>query len=212
MEASPKENFLYDAVLPKVELIGSLVAILGLLLRMLFLLPGGDTLVMSGLGSLAIAYSLRAFEPFTPYDISNAANAGDALADYVANESRVTVLARYLQFFGNMLTLGGVLFKFLFWHGANFMLPVGTIMLLLLVIWQSSTGIIRRQTILIASLGVCTWAISNEVLLRLRYPDDSALVEKILYHEQHPYDRAAALATQQALAAWRKRPHQLSFY
>ena len=167
-------------------------------------------MVMVGLGGLAIVYFLLAFKPYELAESTEAINSSYIPAAFVAGEDFITALARYVQAFGSTLTLCGILFKFLFWRGSAFMLPVGTLMLVLAIAWQSSIGALRRQTILVAGLGAFAWLVSTAAILQQRYPDDPALVEKALYQDQHPRDQAATLVVRQAMATWHKRPHQPS--
>ncbi len=202
MEGQPQGNFLYDAVLPKAELIFWLVLGLGLLLRGIFLVQGGDTLLLTGLEGLAIVYFLKAFEP-SYTDIADE-SIFNTLSASPPSESFISQLIRYILAFGNGLTFSGIAFKLLFWKGAAFMLPAGTGMLLLTIAWQSSVGSLTRQTVLTASLGLIAWAIPTETLVRQFYRNDSILVEKMIYQHQHPNDKAATAEVLRRLHARHK--------
>jgi hypothetical protein len=113
MDTQFKGNFLYDEVLPKVELINWFVLSAGLMLRGFFLLPGGDTLLIVGLGGLAIVYFLQAFEP-SYADITDDFVSNGATNTAPPDDDFISLLARQLLAFGSALTFLGILFKLLF--------------------------------------------------------------------------------------------------
>lgn len=206
METPGQENFLYGAVLPNVERMGWLVTGAGLLLRCVFLQPGGNTLLMTGLGTLAIVYFLRAFEPSTT-DVADEFAFGNAPFAPAPGAGFISKLARQALAFGSALTFIGTLSKLLFWGGAVFMLPAGISLLLLVIAWQSSVGSLARQTVLITGLGVITWTIPTDALARQLFRNDPTLVEKLIFQHNNPHDQAATKEVRRLMSIWYKRKH-----
>ncbi|MGI4863396.1 MAG: hypothetical protein ACRYFZ_05690 [Janthinobacterium lividum] len=204
MEAPVQKNFLYDTLLPKVELINWLVVGAGLVLRCFFLRSGGNTLLTVGLEGLAIVYLLRAFEPST-IDVPANFAFNDATSMLPLSDGFISLLARQLLAFGSALTFLGILFKLLFWTGSAVMFPAGIGMLLLVIAWQSSVGSLARQTVLIAGLGVIAWTIPTDTLAQYLFRNDPILAEKLIFQHNHPHDRVAAQEVQQLMWIWKRR-------
>jgi hypothetical protein len=203
MEAPAKGNFLYDKVLPRVELINWLVVGAGLILRCCFLRSGGNTLLMVGLGGLAIVYFLRAFEP-SATNVTADFTFTDATSTLPLGDGFTSLLARQLLAFGSALTFLGILFKLLFWTGSAVMLPAGIGLLLLVIAWQSSVGSLARQTVLIAGLGIIAWTIPTDALARYLFRDDPVLAEKLVFQHNHPHDQTAAQEVKQLMWIWQR--------
>ena len=206
MEAQPTGNFLYDAVLPKVALMSWLVLGSGLLIRCFLLKPGGNALLLTGLEGLAVVYFLRAFEP-SKTAISTDYAIGTVTSISSASNGLISVLSRQAVAFGSAIIFLGIAFKLQFWEGAAIMLPVGIGTLLLAIAWQSSVGILTRQTVLVIGLGLLAWAIHSDALARQLFRDDPFLVEKLLFQQQHPHNKAAAKEARQLVEFWNKRKH-----
>jgi hypothetical protein len=206
MEPQPKGNSLYDTVLPQVELINWLVLGAGLLLSCLLLVTGGNMLILVGLEGLAIIYFLRAFEP-SKQEITVELNLDSPISKPLTSEVFITVLSRQMVAFGSAIIFLGIAFKIRFWEGAAIMLPVGIGLLLVAIAWQSSVGILTRQTVLIAGLGLFAWTFPTDTLVQLLFRDDPTLVKKLLFQQQHPQDQAAAKEAKQLIGLWHKRKY-----
>lgn len=193
-----KRNFLYDEVLPRVAGISWLVAGLGILFRY-FLLRGSTILLMVGLGNLAVVYFLRAFQPvvddYTP----------TSSLDYQPVSESPGLLPKF-QYIASSLTLIGILFKLLFWSGSAVLLSVGVTTVVLTLSLESAAGrLVVGPILLIAGLGMATWAIPTETFVQTFYRDDPALVEKMLFQQHHPNDKAATAEVSRLLHARHNR-------
>lgn len=206
MEMQPKGSFLYDAVLPKVALINWLVLGAGLLLRCFFLVLGGDKLLLVGLQGLAIVYFLRAFEP-PKQEVTVDLTPDGQTSEPITNKEFITVLSRQLVAFGSAAIFLGIAFKLRFWEGAAMLLLGGIGILLVAIAWQSSVGMLARQTVLIAGLGLLAWSVPSDALAQQLFRDDPALIKKLLFQQQHPQDQAANEEAKQLMGLWHKRKH-----
>ncbi|MDJ0366967.1 hypothetical protein QMK33_17590 [Hymenobacter sp. H14-R3] len=192
-------NFLYDAVLPRIEQICWPIAGLGLVYRYC-LLRGNDTMLMVALGTLATVYFLRAFEPS-----DELAETGPPLN---FNYEPVVTTPNLLQQFQGISSGGplmGILFKLLFWEGATMSLLLSVPIVVTVVAWRLANGSLTRPAIVIAGLRISAWAYPTEIMVRQFYRDDPDLVEKTLYQVQHPNDRAATAEVHRLLQKRRKR-------
>ena len=191
-------NFLYDTVLPKVEVLSALMAAAGLALK-LALKPGGDVLLLVGLGTLATVYFLSAYQPLKP-------TAGD-LPGNVSFNSEIDAgrsflaeaIAPKLAGLGASVSLLGALFKLLSWNGAAVMLLVGVVTLGLAALLLASAGRLPRKYLLVLVFGASIWAIPAEALIQQFHRNDLALTQLLLFRLHHPHDRAANEAVRQYL-------------
>lgn len=190
-------NFLYDEVLPRVERLCWLVAGIGLIFRCC-LLRGNSTLLMVGLGGLAIVYFLRAFAPETE-------ETGPELFVSYTPVTESSNLLRILLYIASAITLIGILFKLLFWKEQAALLPLGVATLLVTGSLRWAAGQLARPLLIISALGLLTWLVPTETLVRQFYRDEPALVEKMIFQHQHPDDKAATAEVQRLLQARRNR-------
>jgi hypothetical protein len=199
--ADNQQNFLYDIVLPRVEQVSLLVAVLGLALKYL-LLPAGNMLLMVGIGTLAVVYSLQVYSPnsntFTTAPIEEPGNSVE-YTGAVEQPPFLAVVADKVVGIGAAVTLIGLLFSLLFWKGGHNLLLVGSGSLVLALVLLANIGQFSRKGFVIAVLGVGMLLTSTEALVRIFYRDDPALVEKMIYQQQHPDDKAAAAEVQRLL-------------
>lgn len=199
-------NFLYDGVLPRVERFGWVLALTGLVSKY-YLFAKADTLLMVGIGTLAVVYFLQAYAP-NPTTLVTP----NLEEDSVFLKQTTTSPPSFLAFvatkvigIGSAPTLLGILFKLLFWKGATSMLLVGIFSLLIALILLASTGQFSRKGLIIATLGIGSLLIPTETLVRQFYRDDPALVEKMIVQLYHPSDKAATAEVQRLVRARRNR-------
>jgi hypothetical protein len=190
-------NFLYDDVLPRVERISWLVAGIGLAFRY-FLLRDASTLLIVGLGTIAVVYFLQAFSP-------EIEESGPELFIAYAPVSESPSLLRKFQYVASTLTVIGILFKLLFWEGQAELLMVGVLTLLVTISFKWAAGQLARPILLIAAMGLLTWAVPIDALVRQFYRDDPVLVAKMLFQQHHPGDKAATAEVLSLLHARRNR-------
>jgi hypothetical protein len=181
-------SFMHDVVLPKVEIYGWLLAILGFL-GYWNQLVAGALLLELGLGTLALTYFLRAFEPTTAFH---------SRPDFAVAPRPQTLVAPDGSFYydivlpkvamqGSAVTLLGTLFKLLF--GA------GTIMLVVLP--QALRQQLNRRALAICALGGLMLYVPSATFVRQFHHNDPVLAEKIIFQLHHPRDQAAAEAVRQ---------------
>jgi type IV secretory pathway TrbD component len=84
-------------------------------------------------------------------------------------------------------------------------LLMGVPILLVTTSLKWAAGQVARPILIIAALGLFIWAVPTEPLVRTFYRDDPALVEKMIYQQQHPGDKAAAAEVQRLLQARHNR-------
>jgi hypothetical protein len=188
MEASAPKSFLFDSLLPRVEWLAWLLASAGIVLAW-FAVPRANVFLVLGFHTLAVVYFLDAFAPrakaianSTYYEEENTQNKS-FLIERVVPQIQAQAMA---------FTSIGILFKLLFWAGANAFLLTGTLALGIVVAVQLYTNRLSRKVLLIASLGAIIAYIPSDELVRQFYRHDPVLTEKMLYHLHHPEDRAAA--------------------
>jgi len=200
MEAPPKPNFLYDLVLPKVEWIGWPLAVLGLGLHWAGL-SGGPIVLLISLSTLALLFFLRAYEPIASGDILAINTSYVPVVQPSDVDFFLVAIAPKVQNIAGAVTLIGILFKLLFWKGSAALLLVGVSALVPVAVWQLATKRLRWRVAVVTALGLATWLVPTETLVRQFYRDDPALVAKMLYQAQHPHDRAAAQEVRRLMQA-----------
>lgn len=190
-------SFLYDLLLPKVEKIGLLVTIVGLLFAWMHI-GRFEVLLIVGLQTLAITCFLRAFEPLALEPTDELNFPSQYFSDHnLPIESQVPrrlltdVLAPKVLNIAGACVIVGILFKLEFWKGADLQLLVGEIPLVLFVFLLALQQQIDRRALLIAILGGLMLLVSSETLMRQLHSDDPQLVELMVYQLHHPHDRAA---------------------
>jgi hypothetical protein len=147
-------------------------------------------LLQVGLSTLAIVYYLRAFEPVELEE--EQLGLGDELVAPTGINFLLNAVSPKVQGIATATVLLGTLFKLLFWKGALPLLLAGTLALAIVLAMQLYAGRLARQALLFAGLGAIMLSIPTDDLVRKLYRDDPALVEKMLYQQHHPHDRAAA--------------------
>ena len=196
-------NFLYDTVLPKVEALAATVSVIGLALKWA-LKPGGDVLLLVGLGTLATVYFLSASQPLKR-TVDDSFGGGFSSPETAASRSFLAeAIAPKLAGLGASVLLIGALFKLLSWNGAAVMLLVGVMTLGIAVLLLASAGQLPRKYLLVLAFGAGVWAVPTETLIRQFHRNDPVLTQLLLYRLHHPRDRAANEAVRQYLQARRK--------
>ena len=203
----PQKSFLYDILLPKLELLYGLVGVLGGILSWNHW-GRGETLVIFGLGGLAVVYFMKAFEPQKVVDEINFPQ--QYFSDF-GNQFPATnnpsffldTLAPKVIYLSSASTLVGVLFKLMFWDGGNTMLIATVPLLVFFVIAWALSQRINRRAVLVAVIGGLMLSVSSETLMRRLYRDDPQLVEAIVNQINHPNDRAALEAYQKRIREYR---------
>lgn len=198
--ANKTENFLFDAIIPRVERIGWLLALVGLVAKY-YLFATADTLLIVGVGTLATAYFLQAYAPHSAALASpEMAEAGFFSEQQAISPPFLSIVATKVIGIGSAPTLLGILFKLLFWKGATSMLLVGVFSLFIALALLANGGQFSRKGFIILTLGVGAIITPTEILVRQFYRDDPALVEKMIFQHQHPHDKAAQAEITRLLA------------
>jgi|GEM_PF-1803056 len=211
MEApSAGRSFLYDVVLPKVEALSWLAAILGFLAQW-NQLGAGAFLLMLGLGTLSLVYFLRAYAPASHVRPDSAAyDPSAAYNDFPEPIERPSFLldglAPKLTGISGAVVLLGILFKLLVWPGSRVMLLVGSATLLLVVVLSALRQRLNWRALLLTALGGLMLYVPSETLIRQFYRHDPALTEKMIYQLRHSRDRAAGEAVRQRVSPRRANP------
>ncbi|MGY3089442.1 hypothetical protein ACVWYF_002490 [Hymenobacter sp. UYAg731] len=203
----PRKSFLFDVLLPKLEVLYVLVSILGGI--MFWNHWGrGETLLLVGLGGLSVVYYLKAFEPQKAIDEINfpLQYSNNFENQFSVNETRsflLDSLAPKVMYISSACILVGVLFKLMFWTGGNTMLIATVPLLVFFVIACALSQRINRRTVLVALIGGLMLSVSSETLMRQLYRDDPQLVEAIVNQIHHPHDRIALEAYQKQMHNYR---------
>ncbi|MGI4762790.1 MAG: hypothetical protein ACRYF0_18915 [Janthinobacterium lividum] len=199
-------NFLYDDVLPRVEQIGWLLSITGLVSKY-YLFAKADIMLIVGIGTLAVVYFLQAYAPISAA-LGSELEGNSSFSEQAARGIQppfLGVVASKVIGIGGATTLLGVLSKLVFWKGATPVLLVGSLSLIIALVILASVGQFSRKGFIIATLGVILLFIPTETLIRTFYRDDPALVEKMIFQHQHPRDKAAQAEIARLLSARRNR-------
>ena len=191
----PRRHFLYDTLLPKIEIIYGLVIVLAVVLLWNHK-KGGNTLCVVGLGGLAVVYYLLAFKPRNSQDAINFTrhcfdSEKDTLQINTKQSSFLDLLVPKVMYISSAVVLVGVLFKLMFWNGSEVMLLAAVPLLTFFVLAWALNQRVDRRAVIVAVLGGLMLSISSETLMRQLYRDDLQLVEAIVYQIHHPHDRAA---------------------
>jgi hypothetical protein len=196
MEAQePVKSFLYDILLPKLELIYVIISAAGLVLFWNSV-KGGNILCIVGLGGLATVSFLNAFSPYNSINTDETYFEPVTIQILAGNESSffLDILAPKIAGIAGAVVLAGTLFKLMFWTGYSTMLLVGTGCLLIIVLAMAFNQRMNMRVFLLAMLGSLMLYIPAETLMRQLHSDDPKLVALMVYQIQHPHDRAAAEA------------------
>jgi hypothetical protein len=190
MEPPVQKNFLFDALLPRVEWVAWLLAIAGVVLAY-FSYPRATIFLFLGFSTLAAVYFLSSFAPS-----ATAKNSSDQV-DYKPFSSQeksflAQALAPHIQGQAIAVTLVGIQFKLLFLPGYNTLLTVGLSIIAVVLAIQGYVNQLSRKALIIATLGAIVAYIPTDEFVRQFYHHDPVLTEKMLYHLHHPKDKAAA--------------------
>jgi len=202
-------SFLYDILLPRVEKLGLLVTVLGVLAA-LTLVGRYETLLIVGLGTLGLTSFLNTYKPrvlattdgpyFEPItgqnQFSNSSNPPSFLLD--------SLCPKLIGISGAFI-LVGTLFKLMLWSGGANMLLVGTGIMLIFVLLMALNQRINMRSVVLAAIGIVMFTVSEETLMRQLHRDDPQLVELIVYQLHYPHDRAAAQAVRMRMNQMRHR-------
>jgi hypothetical protein len=202
-----QKSFLFDTLLPKLEMLGWAVAILGFAAKW-FQLAGGNVALIIGLSTLSLVYFLNTYAParlnepelsFGDYSII-----AEQFAPVTTPSSFLTdsILPKVINMSSAVLLIG-MLFKLMFWNGSRTMLIVGEGTLLMAVILLLLNQRTHVRAMLLAGLGGLLLYVSADELVRQFHRNDPVLVEKMIYHNHHPYERTANEAVRQHL--WQQR-------
>jgi hypothetical protein len=189
----PAKSFLYDILLPKLELIYVLISAAGLVLFWNSV-KGGSALCIVGLGGLATVSFLNAFSPYNSINTDEPYFEPVAIQTLDGNESSffLDILAPKIAGIAGAVVLAGTLFKLMFWTGYSTMLLVGTALLLTIVVVMAFNQRMNLRAFILAALGSLMLYIPTETLMRQIHSDDPKRVTLMVYQIQHPHDRAAA--------------------
>lgn len=209
----PQRSFLYDTLLPKLEVIALMLTGVGLALK-LNLVNSGNMLLLVGLATLSTVYFLRAFAPLKQISTDEVnfpeQYFGSPTNQFPATGSDISFFSDILMpkiiWLGGATAIIGILFKLMIWPGANNQLFVGLCSEIIVII-----GLALNQRVNLRStvLGVLTGTmlfINPKYLVQQFHHDDPVLVEKIFYYMGHPRDSAASAAVRKHLEQVRHRP------
>lgn len=205
--AEASGNFLYDDVLPRVERIGWLLAITGLVSKY-YLFAKADMLLMVGIGTLAVVYFLQTYAPVPTVPATPKLEETSFYLRQGATRLPppfLGVVATKVISLSSALVLLGILSKLMFWKGATTLLLVGSFSSLIALALLSSVSQFSRIGFTIAILGISLLIIPTETLVRTFYRDDPALVGKMIFQHHHPEDKAAAAEVLRLLHARHSR-------
>jgi len=190
MESPAQKNFLFDVLLPRVEWLAWLLASTGVALAY-FAVPRANIFLFFGFSTLAAVYFLSSSAP------SAKATTWPDQIEYKpivsAEKSFLThALIPYIQGIAMAVTLIGIQFKLLFLPGYSTLLVVGLSIMATSTAIQLATNTLQRKLLVISALGAAVAYAPLDSLVRQFYQHDPVLAEKMIYHLQHPKDKAAA--------------------
>jgi hypothetical protein len=191
MDPPIPKNFLFDTLLPRVEWLAWLLAIMGVVLAY-FSYPRAPIFLFLGFSTLAAVYFLSSFTPSAttsnlPYQPSYQPLVGTEEKSFL-----VQAVIPVLQGQAMAVTLVGIQFKLLFLPGYNTLLSVGLFILAIIIAIQIYVDNLSRKALLVGALGALMACISADELVQQFYRHDPVLIEKMRYHLHHPKDKAAA--------------------
>lgn len=183
-----RQSFLYDKLLPRLEQVSWPLAAIGLALAY-FPFPGGSLLLTLGVYILATVYFLQTFSP-NPTVLTTAPveETGDFFEPNGAGAppAFIGLVASKVVGTGSAIALIGLLFKLLFWKGADNLLLAGAGSLILALVLLAGVGQFSRRGFTIAVLSSSLLFVSTETLIQVRYHDDPALAAKVLLQYHYP--------------------------
>ena len=155
-----QRSFLYDTLLPKLEVIALMLTGVGLALK-LNLVNSGNMLLLVGLATLSTVYFLRAFAPHKQISTDEVnfpeQYFGSQTNQFPATASDISFFSDILMpkiiWLGGATAIIGILFKLMIWPGANNQLFVGLCSEIIVII-----GLALNQRVNLRSmvLGVLT--------------------------------------------------------
>lgn len=194
MKEIVKNSFLYSMLLPKLEVAGWIMAILGFAGKCA-LYNAGNTALIMGLSTLSLVYFLKASAPIRVHDESPSSPYRADVAQFSPTPTEPSFLVDSLLpkiiNIGSSVLLIGILFKLLDWNGAGMMLIVGVGTLLPAVVILALNQRMNQRALVLTVLGGLLMYVSSDTLARQFHRDDPILVEKLIYRNHHPRDRAA---------------------
>ncbi|MBF9141186.1 GldL-related protein [Hymenobacter properus] len=207
MKSSMQKSFLFDTLLPKLHIVAWVVAILGFVAKWTQL-EGGSTALIVGLATLSLVYFLTAYAPSRIPEDDSSAKSYPRQDTQIGESSKpasflVDILLPKLINMSSAVLLVGMLFKLMSWNGSQTMLIVGEGTLFTAVILLLLNQRINVRALVLAALGGLLMYTSADDLVRQFHRDDPVLVEKMIYRNHHPHDRAANEAVRQYL--WHKQ-------
>ena len=195
MEAvEPQKSFLFDVLLPKIEVVAWILSIVGFMAKW-NLIGAGNIMLIIGLVSLADVYFISAFKPIkrlddsdgsSPYQTESTSFLRDTLSPKLAN-------------IGGAVVLVGTLFRLMTWSGATIMLIDGTVVVLFVFVLLAFNQRINRLALWVGAIGAFMLYTPAETWVRQFHQDDPVLVQKMIYQLAHPRDSAAREAVSQYL-------------
>lgn len=200
----PKKIFLYDMLLPKLEVFALVLAALGLALK-LSLIIIGNTLLVIGLVTLSTVYFLRAFAPLKRIGVDEV-NFPEQYFDKPTNKFSATsgeisffsdTLLPKIIWLGGATAVIGILFKLMIWPGANNQLFAGFGSELIVITGLALNQRVNFRSILLGALSGIMLFVNPKYLVQQFHRDDPVLVEKMFYQMDHPRDSAAGAAIRQ---------------
>lgn len=191
----PQKSFLYDILLPKIEVISLLMSVVGFVTKW-SLIKSGDYMLLIGLGTLSVVYFLRTYAP-TVIDQENSLVqlSGKAVTAFAPTSAEpsflVDILLPKIINLSSAITLIGIQFKLMSWSGSRIMLLVGVGALLTAVVLLALNQRMNLRALVLTLAGGVLFYVSADTLVRQFHRDDPVLVEKMIYRNHHPRDRAA---------------------
>jgi hypothetical protein len=202
-----QKSFLFDTLLPKLEKLAWVVAVLGFAAKWMQLV-GGSVMLIVGLSTLSLVYFLSGYAPTRINDEDSVGegyqkpNAPFATTPKAPSFLADMLLPKLINMSSAVLVIG-LLFKLMFWNGSDVMLMVGEGTLFTACILLLLNQRIHKRALVLTVLGGLLMYIPADDLVRQFHGNDPVLVEKMIYRNHHPRDRAAQEAVRQHL--WQQR-------
>ena len=208
-----QRSFLYDTLLPKLEVIALMLTGVGLALK-LNLVNSGNMLLLVGLATLSTVYFLRAFAPLKQISTDGVnfpeQYFGSPTNQFPATGSDISFFSDILMpkiiWLGGATAIIGILFKLMIWPGANNQLFVGLCSEIIVIIGLALNQHVNLRSTVLGVLTGTMLFINPKYLVQQFHHDDPVLVEKIFYYMDHPRDSAASAAVRKHLEQVRHRP------
>ncbi|MET4073877.1 hypothetical protein [Hymenobacter sp. UYCo722] len=207
----PNRSFLFDVLLPKLEVISWILAVIGFVANW-FQLRNADYLLIIGLGGLADVYMLKALSPLQiaaddeQYLMANESGEHySQIAPTDVRNSNFDTVRRQIIAFGSGAIFAGVLFRLMAWEYNTNILLFGEACLLVAILSLALKQHYSMRLLLLAALGGLTLYIPAETWIHQFHGNDPILVQKMIYQLDHPRDQAAAQDVREYLKQKRAR-------